>query len=1447
MLKKYTFCLLFIAISMASYSQINSPGGVTCGDAGPICADNTGSFIFQNNNDASTNINTSIACLQDGPRPAWFFLRVDQTGDLAFQIIQESTTGVGLDVDFVLWGPFSSDIGNCGSIDTVCDPQFPNSPANGCPNNTVNPGAYPNTNTNIVDCSYSGQSIENMNIPNAVSGEFYLLLVTNFDGGDGTIEIVQTNFGIPGGGSTDCSIINVDGILGPDQNICEMTSTTLDANPGNDPTFVDYAWEFNDGTGFAPIPGTDGMSMISVSNAGEYQVTITDNVGGSDSDIVEVIVTVIPTVNPVATQFRCDDNNDGIWDFDLASLRPIVLGTQDPMQFEVSFHLDEMDAMTSSTTNPLPDTFTNLVAYEEDTIWIRIESTINTDCASTGSFEIDVFDSPVANAIPPQLICDDNNDGFWDFDLDALRSIALGTQDPMQFEVSFHLEQSDAIMSSTTNPLPNTFTNLVAYDEDTIWVRVENIDNRDDCFEIISFNIDVFDDPTANTVLPQLICDDNNDGFWDFDLASLRPIALGTQDPMQFEVSFHLDEMDAMTSSTTNPLPDTFTNLVAYEEDTIWIRIENVDNTDCFATSSFIIDVFDDPTPLPYVYELCDDATDGDDTNGFVDFPLTPADIDSFILNGQDPMQFTVSYHLNQLDADNGAAAIANLYTDDTQIIARVENNDRIECYETVIVDLQVNALPVITDMVELLQCDNDTDGISDFNLTESEVLISTNFANETFTYHMNATDAANGASAIINPTVYTNTDPSSNPDILFVRVENDDFCFRVAQLDLFVSATQIPANVEILYEECDVVDGIDADITNGITTFDFSDAEAQIRAQAALPVGQNLTFTYYETEADALAEVNAIPDISNHRNDASPFEQEIYVRVDSDVDNACVGLGVHVRLRTINPTPNLNPDPIVLCDDITVGDLSEEFNLTIREAFIFNGDPNVSATYHTTFIGANAGDNSIPDPTAYNNTNPSETIFVRVTNISTTCYAIVELEILVNPLPDDSVVVADFFECENNTDFIFDFDLDTKIDEILNGQDPMNFTVSYHETQLDADNLTNPLPSLYTNTSNPQPIFVAITNNTTGCSISTISFNIEVNEDVQALDDFYEECDVVGDNDGFTQFDLSSRSPIVLDGQDPMSFSISYHFSFDDAFNDVDPLPLLYENFVVNTQVIYARVSNVIRPAECFAISELTLQVNLLPIFDLDDEYILCLTSNNEAVVDVPPVLDTGLSDTDYAFEWRLDGTVLPAQTSSSLIPTQGGVYDVTVTDISTSMVTMCQNFDSAVVTESGIPDTFDVEVTSQAFTGNNMIIATATGNSTYEYSLDNGPWELVGEFEDVNGGDHVVAARDILGCGIVYRTVTVIDYPKFFTPNGDGNNDTWNIEGINTQPSATIYIYDRYGKLLKQLSPTSPGWDGTFNGNRMPSSDYWFTLEYVEPTNNESRTFSAHFSLKR
>ncbi|PSG91540.1 T9SS type B sorting domain-containing protein, partial [Aurantibacter aestuarii] len=120
---------------------------------------------------------------------------------------------------------------------------------------------------------------------------------------------------------------------------------------------------------------------------------------------------------------------------------------------------------------------------------------------------------------------------------------------------------------------------------------------------------------------------------------------------------------------------------------------------------------------------------------------------------------------------------------------------------------------------------------------------------------------------------------------------------------------------------------------------------------------------------------------------------------------------------------------------------------------------------------------------------------------------------------------------------------------------------------------------------------------------------------------------------------------------------------------------------------------------------------------------------------------------------------------------------------------------------------------------------------------------------FTDVSAGEHVITVRDKNGCGEASATVLAMDYPLFFTPNGDGYNDTWNIYGIANQPDATIYIFDRMGKLLKQISPTGAGWDGTYNGNPMPTSDYWFTVEYREPnsTSDEKKQFRAHFTLKR
>ena len=146
------------------------------------------------------------------------------------------------------------------------------------------------------------------------------------------------------------------------------------------------------------------------------------------------------------------------------------------------------------------------------------------------------------------------------------------------------------------------------------------------------------------------------------------------------------------------------------------------------------------------------------------------------------------------------------------------------------------------------------------------------------------------------------------------------------------------------------------------------------------------------------------------------------------------------------------------------------------------------------------------------------------------------------------------------------------------------------------------------------------------------------------------------------------------------------------------------------------------------------------------------------------------------------------------------------------------------------------------------------AVPGASYEFSLDGGPFESNGTntfvFNDVSPGEHVVTVRDMDGCGDDSTTVLVIDYPLYFTPNDDGYNDTWQIEGISDQLDAKIYIFDRYGKLLKQLSPGSIGWDGTLNGRALPSSDYWFMVEYREPnqtTDSAKKEFKAHFTLKR
>ncbi|WP_339918551.1 T9SS type B sorting domain-containing protein [uncultured Flavobacterium sp.] len=177
------------------------------------------------------------------------------------------------------------------------------------------------------------------------------------------------------------------------------------------------------------------------------------------------------------------------------------------------------------------------------------------------------------------------------------------------------------------------------------------------------------------------------------------------------------------------------------------------------------------------------------------------------------------------------------------------------------------------------------------------------------------------------------------------------------------------------------------------------------------------------------------------------------------------------------------------------------------------------------------------------------------------------------------------------------------------------------------------------------------------------------------------------------------------------------------------------------------------------------------------------------------------------------------------------------------------CANPETIVVTVIPSNTLTDFQWTvTEAFAENQVvtIIAIASGGK-YLYQLDDGPFQESPIFEYVSSGYHTVTVIDEGGCSvpIVRTNILVIGYPKYFTPNADGYNDRWNIYELQDDVSSKIHIFDRYGKLLKEITPDGTGWDGTYNGRPMPGNDYWFVVEYRE--NDILKKFKSHFSLKR
>ena len=382
MIKKLSILFLLTLSTVTLKSQ-----NTTIPEADPFCSD-TG-ILFDNTSDNSpSEFGPDYGCLGTQPNPSWFYIKIEEPGVLTLSIEQNTQAdfnGTGLDVDFIAWGPFTEnrlqDIqsGNYGLLSAF----------------------------NEIDCSYEPDFIEELNINNAQNGEYYLILITNFSGSNGFIRMNETNPGGLGVGTTDCSI--VAGELGPDQEVCEGTIVTLDGtSPSDNPT---YKWFIDTGSGFTEIVGeTNPMLTINNNQSGIYKVEVTDDLGNSDDDEVEINFyaqpTITPLPNPLYEVFDTDGTEDGYTTFNLRDLfNNILLGSgQAPGTYGVEYYQSQADADANVSPIPNSGNYTNIPDNPDSTdeIFARVVTIAapNTCIPATTSFKllVNINEPPVLSA-----------------------------------------------------------------------------------------------------------------------------------------------------------------------------------------------------------------------------------------------------------------------------------------------------------------------------------------------------------------------------------------------------------------------------------------------------------------------------------------------------------------------------------------------------------------------------------------------------------------------------------------------------------------------------------------------------------------------------------------------------------------------------------------------------------------------------------------------------------------------------------------------------------------------------------------------------------------------------------------------------------------------------------------------------------------------------------------
>ena len=1112
---------------------------------------------------------------------------------------------------------------------------------------------------------------------------------------------------------------------------------------------------------------------------------------------LDVEITISPIVNR-DTQYidACDTDLDGSANFDLTEVIANILNGLTGVS--TTFHATFDDAQMN--TNVIADEtnyqYTNaLMEPGSATIYLRIEDDV-TGCSTVTPFEIHTNLLLTATDTGDFALCDNNEDSSdtLDFDLNTIEGF-IANDLPSIITVTFYEDEDDR--DNGVNALDKS----VIYEAVSPQVLYIAIDNGE-CSE--NTQITLLVNPIllfTSQVIPY--CDDDDDGIASIDLTSLDSII--TNGNTNFSVTYFEDNADAISNNENNQLPPFYNNTNAIE--TLYARIENTDSG-CATVNPFQIEVYTaPPTNLPTDVVICDDDDDG----------FSRVNLDTKIDEAVSSRTgFIIDVFTSFEDADNNVIANAipdsekaNYNTNTQTFYIRVQDAlSTTGCYSIAPFEVIVNTVPIFPVISNFQICEDDGDSFSDFLLVDKdEEILNEQEGKEVFYFE----DAA-FTRPIDKNSIYQNT---TSPQTIYVRVENvtDANCFGTDSFILQVSPDPV-YNPVIDYLICD-------DISNdGIHEFNLEEKATEIRSGSP----DNLNISFHISPEDAGTNTDPLP--LTYTNVSNP--QSIYIRIESD-DSLCYvmeELGINIIAP---PLVNINAPSITNCDSdydgVTDFDLTT-FNInTINDEFeiLDRVKSDLAIAYFENLADINPDDgldnsNAIPDPANFSSN--AKTVYIKITNILTRCFSVIPIELNVD-LPPLTNMVDPIQICDNTSDT---YDLSQIGDIVV--EDTTTVTISYHNSETDAQDNLAPLDNIFNYTANSHTIYTRISDPTDGCFI-ILAIVLQINQnpiantppDLVACDDDY---------DGEQVFDLTANNINILNGLNPSIHTITFYENLDNAENNIDAISNIYT--AVNDDVIYARLEN--NNTGCFGTTQFNMVVNPLPVIPINDIVPLCN--------DLPLLVnaDTGIPGDRYL--WSTGAT-----SSQISIPTSSlGAYSVTVTrpNLIGNDCSYTHNFEVIPSAEAVINFTPTVN-----FQDPNRITVEIDNSriGDYVFVLDGGEPQTSNIFDDVAFGPHLVTVRDLNGCLDVSKNVFVFDIPKFVTPNNDNAYDTWHIVGANQLPGTIVYIYNRHGKLIKTLPHYSNGWDGTYNGQNMPSDDYWFSADIIQ--NGESFNIRGHFALKR